>query len=122
VSNEVKHEATCPRCGDVYGAAEPFANVFCPSCPKGGMRGVLTSDPVEQSELAEVKAQLSALQARCDGLERDAARYRVRRREVARILGEDPSLYDEETDALAELQREDGVALATPAGGKDGGA
>lgn len=35
--------ATCERCETTFASAEPIQNVFCPNCPKGGLRGVLNS-------------------------------------------------------------------------------
>jgi hypothetical protein len=58
-----RHIATCGRCGITFGKDEPFFNVFCPECPKGGMRGVLNSDPTEPSEadalLADLRGKLA---------------------------------------------------------------
>jgi hypothetical protein len=50
--------ATCGVCGTAFGKDEPFFNVFCPECPKGGMRGVLNSDPTEPSEADALLADL----------------------------------------------------------------
>jgi hypothetical protein len=60
-----RHIATCGRCGITFGKDEPFFNVFCPECPKGGMRGVLNSDPTEPSEadalLADLRGKLDRM-------------------------------------------------------------
>ena len=45
--NYPQYKATCGRCGESFSSPEPIDNVFCPGCPKGGMRGVLTHDEVD---------------------------------------------------------------------------
>src|SRR5688572_21275846 len=43
---------------------------------------------------------------------KDARRYQVRRKEFHLMLGEDPGLYDAETDALAKVQEAESAAIA----------
>lgn len=62
--------------------------------------------------------ELASLQSRLAEVERDAARYQVRRREFAYTLGEPPELYDEETDAIQRVQQRAYAAL--PAAFVDG--
>lgn len=47
------HRATCQVCGDTFRKDTPFENVFCPSCPSSGIRGVLHSEPFQTIPLVE---------------------------------------------------------------------